>query len=399
MIEVNGFSVERFVNMAAFRGVYLWDISPSGTSVCMKASKDGRKVLAECAKKTGCKLTVVGERGLPSFLKRYKKRKILAAGVFFFIVGLYVLSSFIWEVRVTGNERISQEELLSACAEMGLKPGAFRRHVDTDALTDQLAEQFTDISWVSVNITGTNAHIRLVETIPKPEMMDRDTPCDIVASKDSIIQSIAVESGTPLAAMGDVVEKGDILIGSQVDIKAGDEQVGTEWVRARGKVYGKLWHQLEEELPLNYTRKEYTGKILNDHSLFLKNSILNILKPNTADGLFELSIAYEKKLAIGDYQLGAAFKKEVYKEYKEIPMQRTAEEAKEQLRQIIVQKAEALEGEDGEILDIAIDFQEYQDKVKAFATIAATERIDQEKNLENRSDSIDDTTNGEITAN
>lgn len=399
MIEVNGFSVERFINMAAFRGIYLWDISPSGSSVTMKASKDGRGILKECAKKTGCRFQVIGERGLPSFIKRYQKRKILAAGIFFFILGLYALSSFIWEVRVTGNERLTQEELLSACAELGLKPGAFRRNVDPDAITDSLAEQFADISWVSVHITGTNAQIRLVETIPKPQMMDRATPCDIVASKDSVIQSIAVESGTPLAEMGDVVEKGDILISSQVDIKAADELVGTEWVRARGKVYGKLWHEITEELPLQYTQKEYTGKVLNDHSMLLKNSILNVVKPKTTEGLYDLSTAYEKKLAIGDYQLGVSWKKEIYKEYKEIPMERTVEQAKEELKQIIEQKAKALEAEDGEILNIDIAFEESDEKVKAMATIAATERIDEEKNTEVGSDAIDGTTDGEIPAN
>ena len=399
MIEVSGFSVERFVNMAAYRGVYLWDISPAGTAVRMKASKDGRGILEECAKKTGCQFRVCGEKGLPGYLKRYQKRKILAAGVFFFIIGLYALSSFIWEVRVTGNERLTTEELLVACEEMGLKPGALRMRVNTEEITDYLAEKFADIAWVSVHITGTNAQVRLVEAIPKPQMMDRNTPCDIVASKDGLIQSIAVETGTPKVKAGDVVEKGDLLISSEVSIAAGEEQLGVEWVRARGKVYGKLWHQLEEELPLEYTTKEYTGKIMNDHSIVLHDSVLNILQPKTEDSLYDVTTEYEKILAIGDYKLGASIKKEIFREYNEIPQTRTVDQAKTELEELINQKARALEGEDGEILDIVIEYEEFEDKVKAKAAVTVTERLDEEKNKQAGSEEMNGTTNGENPAN
>lgn len=139
-------------------------------------------------------------------------------------------------MRIEGNERLSKEELLSACREMGLYPGVRKRSVDTQAVTNGLLEDFADISWVSVGIHGTDATIRLAETIEGVEIIDKETPCDIVASTDGVILQITAERGTPLVAAGDVVKKGDVLISSALTIGLEGEEQHTEYTAAEGTV-------------------------------------------------------------------------------------------------------------------------------------------------------------------
>lgn len=397
MIEVSGFSVERFVNMAAFRGVYLWDICPKGTVVSMKVSRTGCGELDECARKTGCRFEVIEERGLPSCIKQYQKRKILAAGVLFFAVGLYALSSFIWVVRVEGNERISQEDILSACEEMGLKPGALKFHLDMEEITDALAENFMDISWVSVNIQGTKATIKLVETIPQPQLVDKETPSDVIANEDGVILDMAVEAGTPKVVIGDVAEKGDILISGEVVLKDGDEEVGREYVRARGAIHAKLWKQMKQELPFQYTQREYTGEMKENHSLFIKDSVIDMIKPKLTDGFYEAETIYVKNLGIGDFQFPLALEKQQYRQYQEIEKTRTAEQAKEECKKILEEKAKEFADKEREILDISIDYQVFDDHVEALATIAISQRIDTEQKMNYGSDTEDGTSGENIT--
>lgn len=389
MIEVSGFSVERFVNMAAFRGIYIWDICPKGVVVQMKVSREGCELLDECAKKTGCQYQIMEERGLPAYLKRYQKRKILAAGGFFFIVGLYVLSSFVWVVEVQGNERISQEEILQACENMGLRPGVWKMQIDTEDVTEGLLQDFSDIAWVSVKVKGTNAQVHLVETIPEPEILDKETPSDLIAKRDGVILSIVAEAGTPLVQAGDVVEKGDLLISGEVILKDVEEEVGSELVRARGTVKAKIWEVLEEELPLQYTEKEYTGEWKKDHSVILKDSVVNLLQPNLSNGLYDSEKVYEKNLAIGDFVFPVALEKKEYKEYKEIKKSRTVEEAEKELEQLLNKNAKKLPSKQGEVLEVQISFIELPDKVKAKAEVALSERIDVEQKI----DELDDRRN------
>ena len=56
MIKAKGFSAERFMNMAAYRGVYLWDIAQDGAGMTMNAPCGSLPLLQTCAEKTGCKI-------------------------------------------------------------------------------------------------------------------------------------------------------------------------------------------------------------------------------------------------------------------------------------------------------------------------------------------------------
>lgn len=399
IIEVSGFSVERFVNMAAYRGIYIWDICPQGVVIRMKVSKQGCQLLDECAQKTGCRYTIIEERGLPSAIRKYQKRKILVLGVLFFMIGLYLLSSFIWIVEVKGNERIAEADILLACEEMGLKPGAWKPRVNLEEVTEGLLEGFSDIAWASVKIKGTNVRVDLVETIPQPEIVDKHTPSNVIAQKDGMIVSIAAEAGSPLRKAGDVVKSGDILISGEIKSVVGDETEQSQLVRARGAVFAKVWEIMEDELPLTYTEKQYTDECKKDYSIIIKDSILNIIKPRIEDGLYDKEKVYEKNAAIGDYKLPIALAKEEYKKYIEVSKERTVEEAKEELKQSLTKRANELQLREGSIQDISISYEEEADKVTARAIITIIERIDEEQKIDHIGRNAPDGANGENTAN
>ena len=83
-IKIAGFSAERFMNMASFRGVFFWDISYEGASVTMKAAGNQWDILEGCAEKTGCSLQVLYEGGLPIVWRRLKKKTGLDGGTVVF---------------------------------------------------------------------------------------------------------------------------------------------------------------------------------------------------------------------------------------------------------------------------------------------------------------------------
>lgn len=391
IISVTGFSVERFVNLAAYKGIYLWDIKPQGAGVTMKVSIDGFRMLKECARKTGCHFKIIGKQGLPFRMHHYQKRKMLVVGAFFFVIGLYILSSFVWVVKIEGNDRIPQQQLLEACDSMGLRPGVWKRKVDTTVISEKLIEDFGDISWVSVKIQGTNAQIQIVETIPKTEIVDRRTPTDIIAAKDGVIVSMAVSAGTPLVQADDVVEKGDMLVGGEVIIKAGEEELGKEYVHAEAVVKAKLWYSIEEEIDLKYTQKEYTGEFKDDISVILKDTIIDFIKPNVKYEEYDLEKIYEKPFAIGDYKFSLALRKDRYKEYVTVEKTRTADEAKIELEAKVQSKAKELLKDDSELVDIKTEYTQSGETLKVNAVVTVIERIEEQRKMENWSDTTDGT--------
>ena len=384
-IKIVGFSAERFMNMASFRGVSFWDISYEGTAVTMKAAGDRLDILQSCAEKTGCSLQVLWEGGLPVFWRRLKKRQVWTAGLLCFAVGLYLLSSFLWTVQVEGNERLSEEEVLSACAEMGVKPGAWKRSLDPEAVTKSLLLQFSDLSWVSVHIDGTDATIRLAETIEKPELVDKITPCDIVASQDGIILQVTAERGTTLVQAGDVVQKGDVLISSELVIGLEGEEQHTEYTAAEGTVMARIWQRLAEEMPLQYTEVQYSGIEQENHSILFSEKEVDIIHPDGGEE-WEKELLWEKPLKLGDFRFPLHLRKEIWKACETVVKTRTLEETKSILEENLRKKTENLLSPYGTIEEIEFYFEEYADSVRCEAEAVLLDRIEkkQEINIKER---------------
>lgn len=366
--------MERFMNMASYRQVLFWDAKANSTGMVMKTSWNGLKALEYCAEKTGCHLEVMAYGGLPAKWRKYKGRQFLMAGLLFFIVGLYVLSSFVWMVDIEGNERLSKEELLSACDEWGLRPGAWKANVDTETITKQLLSSFADISWVSVSIQGTDATIQLAETIEKTEIIDKETPQDIVAEKDGVILQITAQRGTPLVQTGDVVKAGDVLISSEIQVGVEGEEMHSEYVAAQGSVTARTWQNMTEELPLQYTENVWQGEPKTNRIWIWKDKKLDIIKPNMM-GDFETTIISQKPMGLGDFQLPIMLQTEQYQPYTTQPKTRTVEQAKKELEQICNEKAKQTLQQNETVEQIQMQYEVYTDCVRAICKATLSEEI------------------------
>ena len=376
-IRAKGFSAARFVNMVAFRGAYLWDITREGAGMTMKAAVDHLELLEACAQKTGCEIDILEWGGLPVVLRRLYKRQVWTGGMLLFAAGLYILSSFVWTIEVKGNERLETEELLSACEEMGLKPGVWKRRVDTETVTKGLLGRFADISWVSVGIDGTDVTIKLAETIEKAELVDK-TPCDIVASVDGVIVQITAERGTPKVQAGDVVRRGDVLISSELVIGLEGEEQNRSYTAAEGAVRARIWKSLTEEMPFRYEEIVYIGVEQENRSIVFSEKELDIIHPD-GEGKWEKTLLSEQPLKLGDFRLPVHLRKEIWKAYEIVEKERTLEETKSLLEENLRKKTENLLSPYGKIEEIKINFEEYADSVRAEAEVTLLDRIDEKK--------------------
>ncbi|NLJ99542.1 MAG: sporulation protein YqfD, partial [Tissierellia bacterium] len=213
IIKVEGLTLERFLNLAATRDIYLWDIKRIGyTLLEMKVSIEGFKALKEVVKKAGCKVEIIDKNGFPFLLHRLKHRKMLGFGFFVFLAIIIFLFSLIWDIEVIGNEMIKGEEIIQALEKENIKKGIIKYRIDKDYTKDFLLDKFEHLSFVSVEIKGTRLIVEVKEQDLPPENIDMDTPCNIVATKKGVIIKTIAKNGNSLVRKGDVVEKGDILI-------------------------------------------------------------------------------------------------------------------------------------------------------------------------------------------
>lgn len=376
IIKVYGFSTERFINMASYRGIHIWDMNIEEGCVYIKVSLSDFKMLKECAKKTGCKFEIIKRYGFPFFVNRYRKRKILALGIPLFIVCIYILSSFLWKIDIYGNDRVSKTDILKMLDDNGISAGVLKFNIDTKETAKKIIEEFPDISWASVSINGTELIVKVSETIEKTTIED-NTPSDIISSKDGIIEGIAVSSGTPIVKIGDVVYEGDTLVSGEIILKDGEEEVGKEYTASKGQVFAKVWYEFYNEVPLVYNENIYTGDNKTDIYITLNGVMFNIITPKIEYKNYDTQLVYEKIFSLGDYILPFSIVKNTYNEYNVVKKQRTEEEAK-LLTEYKIEEKIMEETVDCNIIDKETEYILKDNILYSKTTVTAIERIDKQ---------------------
>lgn len=273
VLLVTGEAPERFVNMAASRGIYLWDITRIREgAILLKVRLGAVKSLRHIARRTKCRFHIERRVGLPFFHKRLLRRKALALGVLFFLAALYLLSSFVWYIEVKGNERLTAPEVLGAAAEAGLNLGMPKWRVETGRVEAALEEKLPLVAWAGVYIKGAKVTIEVVERVV-PEAED-NRPSHIIANKAGLVKEVLVFSGHPAVKEGDTVSPGQVLISGEIPSmeelpKPGEEQKQgadpkkpkkpSRFVHARGIVRARVWYDGYGEAKLAETGFRRTG--------------------------------------------------------------------------------------------------------------------------------------------
>ncbi|MDD2432151.1 MAG: sporulation protein YqfD [Clostridia bacterium] len=211
-ISLWGKNPERILNMALSRGISIWDVRlQEDKHYQLKVSLGGYKAFRLLVRRSACKVKIRQKRGLPFFLMRAKKRKVLVLGTFFFCLALYVLSSFVWFIEVIGNEKVAAELILEKAAEHGLEKGVPQASFEKNKLAEKLLLEITELSWVGIHGQGTKIIIEVAEKTLLPSD-EENKPADLIARVGGKIEELLVLKGIPVVKEGAQVRKGQTLI-------------------------------------------------------------------------------------------------------------------------------------------------------------------------------------------
>lgn len=183
-IKVEGFFIERFINMCTSKKILLMDIKREKSSIMYaKVGVADYKRLRQVAKKTKSKVKIQNKKGLPFLAHKYRKRKIFAFLFGSIILAMIVLSNFIWNIEISGNVNIPKQEIIQILADNGFAVGTSKNDMDTNNVISQIRLQRDDIAWMGITIKGTNAIVKIKEADKAPKVLDENAYCNIVADK------------------------------------------------------------------------------------------------------------------------------------------------------------------------------------------------------------------------
>lgn len=274
-ITIEGFFIERFINNCKSKKIFLWNIKRSTSTILnAKISVKDFKKIRSIIKKTKCRIKINSKKGLPFIFNRYKKRKIFIFLIIPILLIIYISSMYIWNVEIVGNNNIDEDELINQLKEYGLDIGKLKKSIDTKSVINNIRLERNDISWMEINLKGTNAIVNIVEADEKPEIVKDQEYCNIVSDKRGVITKITANKGTALVKEGDIVNVGTELIAGYMEGKYTERR----YVHAQGEVQAKVWYTKRKYSEFTREVTTQTGNYKNRYRISINNFEINLYK-------------------------------------------------------------------------------------------------------------------------
>ena len=207
-LKVEGYYIERFINICMSKNIFFWSMKREKSSLLYAnvGIKEYKKI-RPIAKKLKCRVRIEKKKGLPFIFNKYRKRKIFIVFLMLALLVILVCSNYIWNIEITGLDKIQYADIAVQLEENGLKIGELKGKIDTKKIIESIRLERKDIAWLGISIDGTNARVEIVEAKEKPEIVNEEDFCNIVADRDCIITKMNVQNGTAKTKAGDIVKK------------------------------------------------------------------------------------------------------------------------------------------------------------------------------------------------
>lgn len=252
--SVSGKFPERFLNLAARKGINLWSLTSNNKIFTAKVKIADYNELRHIAVKTKTRIHILKKHGLPFLIYKYKARSGLFVGAILFFVICQYLSGFIWNIDINVPDTINEYEIRSQLAELGFYEGIKNDNIDIHKIERLITLKNPGISWITINIMGTQASVEmspnLSEQIDKSDEENKVT--NIKAVADGTITRMEVRNGTALVMVGEGVRKGQLLVSGIIDYSDGS----SSFVDSNAQIYAKTSRTVSVEVPLKLQTAE-----------------------------------------------------------------------------------------------------------------------------------------------
>ncbi len=249
-------------------------VCPQGYEISVER-REG-KALEELLNARGIPFELQMERGLVPFLLGACRRPGLLLGVVMALFFIYECSQYVWDIRVSGNEQLSSEQVIEILKEEGFAVGSRYANIDLHRFCNIVPLNRQEIAWLSVNMMGTVAEVQIIETVNKPPKEEpKEGLFNLVADREGQIVRYELSTGRALVNVGSTVKKGQMLVAG-----FSEKEGGLHPRVSAGRVFAKVWLFEEAFIPFKQSKTveekavmlKKSVNFLGKEIIFLKNS-------------------------------------------------------------------------------------------------------------------------------
>ncbi|MGG4491814.1 sporulation protein YqfD [Metabacillus idriensis] len=253
-VTIKGRGTERFINDCIRKDVPVWNVRREGEAVSFFIRLKDVHAIRAAARNNECKCSLKKVSGLPFLVQKSLKNSGFVIGFVLFFTVILLLSNMIWGIDIKGAKPSTEHLIRKELDAMGVKPGKLQfLTLDPDSIQKNLTNNIKELTWVGVELKGTNYHFEVVEK-NEPEKISYSSPQHIVAKKKAIITKMYVEKGQPAVTINEHVKKGQMLVSGLIGNEKNQQKVA-----AKAEILGETWYQAEVVVPIKTTFNVFSG--------------------------------------------------------------------------------------------------------------------------------------------
>ena len=376
ILRVRREDMARLVNLCAqARIAYRIHSFGESDAVISASLFSGVRLRALC-ERFGIAIECIQRRGLPSLLGRVLRRPGLILGALLCAVMITWASGVIWDVRIEGNGSVSSESIIETLDACGFGIGIRTKGLELDRIENRFLILNDEISWISVNVTGTVARVEVRELIEKDSRPDY-AASNLVATKNGVVVRFDGVRGDIAVKLGEAVSEGELLVSGVY----GGENTATRFVRCRGEVLARCERNISVSVPLEFEKKVYTGEQKIKKSLiFFKKEVKFFENGRNLYASCDTinRVEYFDLFGLGKIPIG--IRTERYVEYELVADTRTVEMARAEAKRLLWE--DVYSGlPDAEVVEVSLSESVGDTHFTLTATVATVENIAKEQEI------------------
>ena len=314
-LQIDGRFPERVVNLAAKKGFIIWNMENSGEAILVFARRGDIPGLRQTAEKTGNSLHTIKEYGLPQFAQKYRERCGLLVGLALAAGFCFFMSGFVWNITVKVPDTVNEYEIRALLRDCGVYEGMRSSAVNTDAVVDHICSTDDRISWMTINIMGTDAEVCVSPRLPKPEQAGNTARfSNLKSTSDGTVTRVNVYKGTANVSAGDGIRKNQLLVSGLMEYNNGK----TVLTDAQALVFARTHRNVSISIPKNAVMPvECSSNIRRDMRIFGLSLPLSLSSP--PDGNFT-KLVKRSVFTLSGHAIPVIVNEELCRTYKNEPV-------------------------------------------------------------------------------
>lgn len=252
-----GAYADSFISFLIEEGFRLSNIRNDGGIFYARVKPSDYRKIARFTYRYRVRMRIVKKHGGIFFVSPYKSRYGIAIGALLYAIVIGICSSFIWEIKISGNVAVSDDQVLKMLDENGIRAGADPDSFDSGHVEFCAKLAIPEISWISIEKEGARVYVKVNERLEiSQDKLSVKIPCNVIAQRTGVIVSTEVYRGELLYPVGSAVREGDVIVSGVVE----DSYGKITYNNSDARIIAEFTESVDFSMPLVTKETVKTGK-------------------------------------------------------------------------------------------------------------------------------------------